>query len=280
MSGVRPGSDSVRESIVRVIVRWFCAVQFMIYGFAKVNGSQFTVLDSQLATPLEDVSPFWLVWYFFGYSGLYKGFIALIEIAGGVLLAFRRTALLGTLVLLAATVNIVLIDVGFGVAQAGLPMAIVLMCGLLYLLLPHVRELLAVVLVDHESTRAARVATLGGVVLAGVLAFSFTYWVANFNNRLPTEVDGTWEVLGEQTENISHVFFERNRAFQVVFMDEDGALRNHHFEIDGGRIRIWQEWLSKGDLLAEGDLVGPDVIELRFTDGVQATLGRLFGPRS
>ncbi|MCY3972012.1 MAG: hypothetical protein OXG74_18940 [Acidobacteria bacterium] len=279
MSEVRPGSDS-RESIVRAIVRWFCAVQFMIYGFAKVNGSQFTVLDSQLATPLEDVSAFWLVWYFFGYSGLYKGFIALIEIGGGVLLAFRRTALLGTLVLLAAIVNIVLIDIGFGVAQAGLPMAIVLMCGLLYLLLPHVRQLLAVVLVHHESLRATRMATLGGVVLAGVVAFSFTYWVANFNNRLPTEIDGTWEVLGEQTENISHVFFERNRAFQVVFRDEDGALRNHHFEIDGGRIRIWQEWLSKGDLLAEGDLVGPDVIELRFTDGAQATLGRLFGPRS
>ncbi|MYF05942.1 MAG: hypothetical protein F4230_13620 [Holophagales bacterium] len=134
-------------------------MQFMIYGFAKVNGSQFTVLDSQLATPLEDVSAFWLVWYFFGYSGLYKGFIALVEIGGSVLLAFRRTALLGTLVLLAAIVNIVLIDVGFGVAQAGLPMAIVLMCGLLYLLIPHVRQLLAALFIDHESTRAARVGT-------------------------------------------------------------------------------------------------------------------------
>lgn len=279
MSEVRPGSDS-RESIVRAIVRWFCAVQFMIYGFAKVNGSQFTVLDSQLATPLQDVSAFWLVWYFFGYSGLYKGFIALIEIGGGVLLAFRRTALLGTLVLLAAIVNVLLIDVGFGVAWEGLPMAIALACGLLYLLIPHVRQLMAVLFVDHESTGAARVATASGVVLAAVMAFSWTYWIANFNNRSPTEIDGTWEVLGEETENIRQVFFERNRAFQVVFMDEDGALRNHHFEIDGGRIRIWQEWLSKGHLIAEGDLVSPDVIELRFTDGAQATLGRLFGPRS
>lgn len=265
---------------MRAVVRWFCAVQFMIYGFAKVNGSQFTVLDSQLATPLQDVSPFWLVWYFFGYSGLYKGFIALIEIGGGVLLAFRRTALFGTLVLLAAIVNVLVIDVGFGVAWEGLPMAIVLACGLLYLLIPHVRQLLAVLFVDHESTRAARVAAVGGVVLAGVVAFSWTYWIANFNNRSPTEIDGTWEALGEQTENISQVFFERNRAFRVVFMDDDGALRDHHFEIDSGRIRIWQEWLSKGDLIAEGDLVGPDIIELRFTNGAQATLGRLFGPRS
>ena len=279
MSEVRPGSDS-RESIVRAVVRWFCAVQFMIYGFAKVNGSQFTVLDSQLATPLEDVSAFWLVWYFFGYSGLYKGFIALVEIGGSVLLAFRRTALLGTLVLLAAIVNIVLIDVGFGVAQAGLPMAIVLMCGLLYLLLPHVRQLLAVVLVHHESTRAARVATLGSVVLAGVVAFSFTYWVANFNNRLPTEIDGTWEVAGEQTGDIDQVFFERNRAFMVVFRDEDGGLRTHHFEIEGGHIRIWRQWLRKGDLVAEGEATGPEAIELRFANGARATLRRLSGPRS
>ena len=275
----QPGGGQ-RESIVRAVVRWFCAVQFMIYGFAKVNGSQFTVLDSQLATPLEDVSAFWLVWYFFGYSGLYKGFVALIEITGGVLLVFRRTALLGTLVLLAAIVNIVLIDVGFGVALAGLPMAIVLMCGLLYLLLPHVRQLLAAVLVDHESSRVARVATLGGVVLAGVLAFSFTYWVANFNNRLPTEIDGTWEALGEGEKDISTVFFERNRAWMAVFMDENGGLTEHHFEVDAGQIRIWEEWRSKGDLVAQGELTDPDVIELRFTAGGRATLRRLLGPRS
>ena len=280
MSEVKPGSDSRRDNIFRAIVRWFCAVQFLIYGFAKVNGSQFTVLDSQLATPLEDVSPFWLVWYFFGYSGLYKGFIALIEIAGGVLLTFRRTALLGTLVLLAAIINIVLIDVGFGVARAGLPMALVLACGLLYLLVPHVRQLLAVLFANHESTRAARVATVGGVVLAGVLAFSLTYWVANFSNRFPTEIDGTWDVVGEQTESISQIFFERNRAFKVVFMDEDGTLRDHHFEIDDGRLRIWEDYLTKGELLAQGELTDPDVIELRFTDGGRAVLRRLLGPRS
>ncbi|MYA07650.1 MAG: hypothetical protein F4060_07375 [Holophagales bacterium] len=280
MSEARPGSDSVRETILRGVVSWSCAGLFMLYGFAKVTGSQFTVLDSRLATPLEDVSGFWLTWYFFGYSDLYKGFVALVEIVGGGLLVFRRTALAGALVLLPATVNIVLVNIAFGVDLGATVVAIVLAFGLLYLIGPHARQLLAVVFVDHGSTRTARLATVCGVVLVGVLTFSYTYWVANFNNRSPTEIDGTWEVVGEATEGISQVFFERNRAFWVAFMDEDGALRDHHFEIDGGRIRIWQEWLSKGDLVAEGESTGPEAIELRFANGARATLRRLSGPRS
>lgn len=280
MSEVRPGSDSARGTILRGVVSWSCAVLFMLYGFAKVTGSQFTVLDSRLATPLGDVSGFWLTWYFFGYSGLYKGFIALVEIVGGGLLVFRRTALAGALVLLPETVNIVLINIAFGVDLGATVVAIILAFGLLYLIGPHTRQLLAVVFVDHGSTRTARLATVCGVVLVGVLTFSYTYWIANFHNRSPTEVDGTWEVVGEPTEGVSQVFFERNRAWMVVFMDEDGELKQHHFEVEGGRLRIWEEWRFKGDLIAEGELTGPDIIELRFTNGAQATLERLFGPRS
>ena len=275
----QPGVEQ-QGTILRGVVSWFCAVQFMLYGFAKVTGSQFTVLDSRLASPLEDVSGFWLAWYFFGYSGLYKAFIALVEIVGGGLLVFRRTALAGVLVLLPATVHIVLINIAFRVDLGAMMMVIVLAFGLLYLIRPQMRQLLAVVFVRHESTRAARVATVCGVVLAGALAFSSTYWIANFNNRFPTEIDGTWDVVGEQTEGISKVFFERNRAYWVAFMDEDGTLRDHHFEIDDGRLQIWQEWLTKGELLAQGELTDADVIELRFTDGGRAVLRRLLGPRS
>ena len=275
----QPGAEE-RGTTLGVVVRWSCAVLFMLYGFAKVNGSQFTVLDSRLAAPLEEVSGFWLVWYFFGYSSLYMGFIALVEVVGGGLLVFRRTTLAGALVLLPATVNVVLINIAFAVDLGAMLVAIILAFGLVYLIGPQVRQLLAVVFVRHESTGAARVATVCGLVLAGVLTFSYTYWAANFNNRFPTEVDGTWDVVGAQTEGVSKVFFERNRAFWVTFMDEDGTLRDHHFEIDDGRLRIWEDWLTRGELVAQGELADPDVIELRFTDGGRATLRRLLGPRS
>ena len=171
----------------------------MTYGFAKLNGAQFTVLDSQLATPLGDADPFWLAWYFFGYSDLYKGFIALTEIVGGVL-------------------------------------------------------------------------------AAGILAFAATYWIANYNNRRPTAIDGTWEVVGDRNAGISRAFFERNRACMVVFMNEEGVLDRRHFEIADGEIRIWDQWLSKGDLVAQGRLTERDLMKLRFEAGLRTTLRRRFGP--
>jgi hypothetical protein len=36
--------------------RWIAAGLLMVYGFAKLNGSQFTVLDSDLTKPMGDVS--------------------------------------------------------------------------------------------------------------------------------------------------------------------------------------------------------------------------------
>ena len=271
-SGLRP------SFVLRAIVRWLCGVSFMIYGFAKLNGAQFTVLDSQLATPLGDADPFWLAWYFFGYSDLYKGFIALTEIVGGVLIVLPRTALLGALVLLPTIVNAVLVGFAFQIATGGKLAAIVLAGAVLYVILPHARRLLDAALLDHESTRTGLAAAACGAVAAGILAFLATYWIANYNNRRPTAIDGTWEVVGDRTAGISRAYFERNRAYMVVFMNEDGALDRRHFEITDGEIRIWNQWLSKGDLVAQGRLTEQDLMELRFEAGPRTTLRRRFGP--
>ena len=264
----------------RTVVRWLCSISFLVYGFAKVNGAQFTMLDSQLALPLAEVKPFWFVWYFFGYSDLYKGFIASIEIVGGILLAIPRTSLLGALVLLPPIVNIVVVDLVFQVDPGGTLMAILLTCGILYVIIPHARRLLSTALLDHPTTRAGNAVMACGVVGACIFAFSTTHWIANYNNRHPTAVDGRWEVISSEDAGLRRVFFERNRAHMVVFMNEDGGLNSHHFEVGDGRIRIWDQWLSKGDLIAQGRLTEQDVMELRFETGVQVTLKRRFGPKS
>lgn len=82
------------------VARWLAAVVMIAYGFAKLTGSQFTVLDSELTRPMGEVSGFWLTWYYFGFSSIYGTIIALVEIGGGLLLIWPRTSLLGALVLL------------------------------------------------------------------------------------------------------------------------------------------------------------------------------------
>jgi len=78
----------------RTIVRYGAALVLLVYGFAKINGSQFTILDSELDKPLGQVSGFWLTWYYFGFSKFYGNFLALAQIGGAVLLTFPRTTLL------------------------------------------------------------------------------------------------------------------------------------------------------------------------------------------
>lgn len=106
-----------------ITARYLAAVLIIFYAFAKLNGAQFTVIDSQLDTPMGLVAPFWLAWYFFGYSPLYGTFIALAQLLAGVLLFFPRTTLLGACILAPVMANIVLIDLSYDVG-GGLPTAL------------------------------------------------------------------------------------------------------------------------------------------------------------
>ena len=80
--------------LTRAILRYTVALLVITYGFAKLNGSQFTILDSELDKPMGHVSGFWLTWYYFGYSKFYGNLIALAQIIGGVLLMLSRAGLI------------------------------------------------------------------------------------------------------------------------------------------------------------------------------------------
>src|SRR5438132_13768278 len=83
----------------------------ILYGFAKLNGSQFTILASELDKPMGQVSGFWLTWFYFGYSSVYGHLFGLVQVAGGVLLMFRKTVLLARCLLLPIVANIILIAI-------------------------------------------------------------------------------------------------------------------------------------------------------------------------
>jgi len=93
----RPGGEL---KVLYTIARYFAAFTILFYGFAKLNGSQFTILGSELDKPMGQVSGFWLTWYYFGFSRTYGNLIAGAQILGGVLLTFRKTTLLGACLLL------------------------------------------------------------------------------------------------------------------------------------------------------------------------------------
>ncbi|HET6763505.1 MAG TPA: hypothetical protein VFH27_07525, partial [Longimicrobiaceae bacterium] len=228
-------------------------------------------LDSELDKPMRDVSGFWLTWYYFGYSAVYGGMIALAQIGGALLLTFRRTALLGACLLFGIVSNIVLVDVFYDVDGSALAMAVVLWCCLAAILSDHKRELLRLFWTSRATPAASPVSRrrLAVAVRGTMVAFAFgvTYWAANVNNRSPTALDGRWEVVaatGEASSLPMRVYFERNRAHMAVFRYAD-RWETHHFEVDPTAhvLRIWTEWLDKGPQIFSGSYrLAGDVLEL------------------
>ena len=130
--------------ILYLAMRYYAAFMLLSYGFAKVMGAQFTVLDSELAKPMGDVSGFWLTWYYFGYSALYSALVAWAQILGAVLLCFRRTTLIGSMALLPVMINIVGIDlwiVRFPLSSGALQNAIFVLIAVLGIFCFHARDL-------------------------------------------------------------------------------------------------------------------------------------------
>src|SRR5258706_790692 len=81
------------------------------YGGLKVVPSQFPRPPlSRLLQPFGDASPMGLLWTFMGASVAYTVFAGLAELAGGVLLLFRRTASLGALVAIPVLTNVVVLN--------------------------------------------------------------------------------------------------------------------------------------------------------------------------
>jgi hypothetical protein len=81
----------------------------------------------------------------------------------------------------------------------------------------------------------------------------------NYNNRLPTPIDGAWDIverllIASYRATVWQAFFERNRAYLCVFKRKGGSYEWHHFEInsDTRTLTIWELWLQKGAKTFDG----------------------------
>lgn len=258
-------------------LRYYAAFTLLGYGFAKLMGSQFTVLDSQLAKPMGEVSGFWLTWYYFGYSPVYSTIIAVTQVAGAVLLCFRRTTLLGALILLPVMVNIVCVDIWviqFHLDIQALRNALYVFVALLVILAFHLGDIYKFILRRRDdlalfAKRHSWLLALEIVVVAGMLAYTAHegYWNANVNNRAPTPIDGAWHVVQVHHDEAGlpdWIYFEYNCAHLTVFRYPDGHSEMHDFRVNSQdhTLTISKRWLVPGSDVFKGtwDRKGDTVI--------------------
>jgi hypothetical protein len=138
-------SYSTLNRYMRIYARYVMGVTMVRYALVKVIPTQFGFLTpGGLLWPFGQMTRFWVLWNFMAVSPGYTTFSGVIELFGASLLFFRRTTLLGILVLAGALTNVVAMDIAYGVAAVEIAYALLLID--LILLVPYSRALLDVLL--------------------------------------------------------------------------------------------------------------------------------------
>jgi hypothetical protein len=122
-------------------IRYCIAFNIASFGWKKFYGLQFVVPTEIASLPMNQQSGEWLTWFYFGHSHAFGIIIAVIQIVGGYLLLFRRTLLIGSVILFALLSNLTLINVFYQMNAGALVQSVVLTIGVLFLILLDYKKL-------------------------------------------------------------------------------------------------------------------------------------------
>ncbi len=135
----RPLSPRTLEAM-RILVRYCLGVTMLDYGWHKVMPLQFPPPGpDRLLMAYGDSSPMGLLWAFMGASKAYVMFSGLMEVAGGFLLFFRRTSLVGGLLSAAVLTNVMLMNFCYDVPVKLFSSRLLVMS--LFIVAPHAARL-------------------------------------------------------------------------------------------------------------------------------------------
>jgi hypothetical protein len=119
--------------LINGILTFAIAFHFSKWGLLKILRLHMTTSLGLMEMPMNMVSGEKQLSHFFGQSYEIVCIIGLAEISGAVFILFRKTRLLGAIILLCLSANIIIIDILYKV-QHPLPEAITLFVGVLFVL--------------------------------------------------------------------------------------------------------------------------------------------------
>jgi hypothetical protein len=106
---------------LRLYARYALAVVMLTYAVVKIVPTQFGFLTpGDLLRPFGQLNRFWVLWNFMVVSTGYTVFTGLVELLGCVLVFFRRTSLIGALLLAGALANVFAMDLAYMVLGAAM----------------------------------------------------------------------------------------------------------------------------------------------------------------
>jgi uncharacterized membrane protein YphA (DoxX/SURF4 family) len=109
-----PNAYRVQPMLV-FLLRMYLALIIMVYGLAKVFALQFPELMANMDARMIELTPMRVAWAFFAYSKGYQIFLGWGEVVPALFLLFRRTTLIGALLMVVVLLNVWLVNIFFDV---------------------------------------------------------------------------------------------------------------------------------------------------------------------
>lgn len=221
----KSGSQIPNEQLMYyclVACRYSLAAIIIFYGLDKLMVNQLHSSYYWYGDELGDLSGFQLTWSFFGYSKLYNSFIAVAQVLGGTLLLFKRTTLIGALLLLPILGNIALIDFNYDIPAKDIISVLLLLD--IFLVSISLRPLWEF-FVLNKTVDAQRIIApysigkkkyspkLKSIALSALILFVFMTNFKQMKNDNSSPIEGAWRA--DSVQNFTDSAPEKNKKLTL-----------------------------------------------------------------
>ncbi len=135
---------------MHAFARYYLAFIMFAYGIMKVFDQQFYLFPEYMSVTVGRTVPMNILWICMSISKSYKFFAGLCEIIPAILLVFRRTSTIGTLIALGVLFNVLMLDVAYEVILKLFLLNLILFA--IFILLPQIRRLFQIFVLQRTTS--------------------------------------------------------------------------------------------------------------------------------
>ncbi len=229
--------------LFKLIIAYYLASRFLVYGFDKVVKSQFFMPEpNTLYTPVGYLSKDILYWTSMGTSYWFNILTGCVEIGAAIMLLFAKTRFTGLLLLTGILVNVLIINFGFDISVKMYSLFLLFLVVLL--LSPNLARLIKF-LSGHSAqlqqpsktfdifyrpfVKTATKCFVVGLMLLDMSLFAIQ--TGNFNDDLAERppLHGAYQVVNENALGVKRFFIHR-RGY-LIFQHEDESFTDYAVKI-------------------------------------------------
>ena len=131
---IRAGKKQQTAYYITGILRFVTSTVMLGYAFTKLNNGHMYASYAALDTRLNDLSDFDTVWSFYGRYSSLQALLGAMELIPAIMLLFRRTTFIGTVLMLPVAANVLLLNAYFSIGFFTLPVIALVVVFCLYIL--------------------------------------------------------------------------------------------------------------------------------------------------